>query len=62
MLDLVHARSAAVETVRVHRQQVSASMLKHGRIYPRKKGWTMRYLHWLQEPQFDHPARQITLQ
>jgi hypothetical protein len=37
-------------------------MLKHGRIYPRKKGWTMRYLHWLQEPQFDHPARQITLQ
>ena len=37
-------------------------MLKHGRIFPRKKGWTMRYLRWLQEQQFDHPAHQIALQ
>jgi transposase len=37
-------------------------MLKHGRTYPRKKGWTMRYLRWLQEQQFDHPAHQIALQ
>ncbi|TIU11845.1 MAG: IS110 family transposase, partial [Mesorhizobium sp.] len=42
--DLVRARAAAVETLRVHRQQVSAFMLKHGRSYPRKKSWTMRYL------------------
>lgn len=62
MRDLVRARAAAVETLRVHRQQVSAFMLKHGRIYPRKKGWTMRYLRWLQEQQFDHPAHQIALQ
>lgn len=62
MRDLVRARAAAVETLRVHRQQVSAFMLKHGRIFPRKKGWTMRYLRWLQEPQFDHPAHQIALQ
>jgi transposase len=54
MRDLVRARSAAVETLRIHRQQVSAFMLKHGRTYPRKKGWTMRYLRWLQEQQFDH--------
>ena len=47
MRDLVRARAAAVETLRVHRQHVSAFMLKHGRIYPRKKGWTMRYLRWL---------------
>jgi hypothetical protein len=40
MPDLVRARSAAVETLRVQRQQVSAFMLKHGRVYPRKKGWT----------------------
>jgi transposase len=46
----------------VHRQQVSAFMLKHSRIFPRKKGWTMRYLRWLQEQQFDHPAHQIVLQ
>jgi len=62
MRDLVRARAAAVETLRVHRQQVSAFMLKHGRIYPRKKGWTMRYLRWLQEQRFDHPAHQIALQ
>jgi transposase len=62
MRDLVRARAAAVESLRVHRQQVSAFMLKHGRIYPRKKGWTMRYLRWLQEQKFDHPAHQIALQ
>lgn len=37
-------------------------MLKHGRVYPRKKGWTMRYLRGLQEQKFDHPAHQIALQ
>jgi len=62
MRDLVRARAAAVETLRVHRQQISAFMLKHSRAYPRKKGWTMRYLRWLQEQQFDHPAHQIALQ
>jgi transposase len=36
MRDLVRARAAAVESLRVHRQQVSAFMLKHGRIDPRK--------------------------
>ncbi|MBB3979535.1 hypothetical protein GGQ64_004779 [Rhizobium azooxidifex] len=47
MRDLVRARAAAVETLRVHRQQISAFM---------------RYLCWLQEQQFDHPAHQIALQ
>ncbi|RWK79843.1 MAG: IS110 family transposase [Mesorhizobium sp.] len=60
--DLVRARAGAVETLRIHRQQVSAFMLKHGRSYPRKKSWTMRYLRWLQEQRFDHPAHQIALQ
>lgn len=60
--DLVRARASAVETLRVHRQQVSAFMLKQGRIFPRKKGWTMRYLRWLQEQKFEHPAHQIALQ
>ena len=31
-------------------------------IFPRKKAWGMRYLRWLQEQQFDHPAHQIVLQ
>jgi transposase len=62
MRDLVRSRTAAVEALRVHRQQVSAFMLKHGRICPRKKGWTMRYLRWLQEQKFEHSAHQIALQ
>jgi transposase len=62
MRDLVRARAAAVETLRVHRQQVSAFMLKHGRIFPRKTTWGARYLRWLQEQSFDHPAHQIALQ
>jgi len=60
--DLVRARATAVETVRVHRQQVSGFMLKHGRIFPRKTTWGARHLRWLQEQSFDHPAHQIALQ
>ncbi len=37
-------------------------MLKHGRVFQRPKAWTMRYLRWLQEQKFDHPAHQIALQ
>jgi transposase len=62
MSDLVRARTATVESLRIHRQQVSAFRLEHGRVYPRKKDWTMRYLRWLQEQKFDHPAHQIALQ
>jgi transposase len=62
MRDLVRARAAAVQTLGIHKQQVGAFMLKHGRVYPRKKAWSMRYLRWLQEQKFDHPAHQIALQ
>lgn len=62
MRDLVRARAAAVETQRVHRQQVSAFMLKHGRIFRHKTAWGARHLRWLQEQRFDHPAHQIALQ
>ena len=60
--DLVRARAAAVETLRVHKQQVAAFMLKHGRHFPRKTPWGARYMRWLQEQQFAHPAHQIVLQ
>jgi len=62
MRDLVRARAAAVETLRVHRQQVSAFLLRHGRQFPRKTAWSRGYLRWLQEQTFDHPAHQIVLQ
>jgi transposase len=51
-----------VESLRVHRQQVGAFMLKHGRVFPRPKTWSMRYLRWIQEQRFEHPAHQIALQ
>ena len=60
--DLVRARAAAVETLRVHKQQVASFMLKHGRHFPRKTPWGARYMRWLQEQQFAHPAHQIVLQ
>jgi transposase len=62
MRDLVRARAAAVESVRVHKQQVSAFMLKHSRVFPRKTTWGARYMRWLQEQHFDYPAHQIVLQ
>lgn len=62
MRDLVRARAAAVESQRIHRQQVSSFMLKHGRIFPRKTTWGARHQRWLQEQKFDHPAHQIALQ
>lgn len=62
MRDLVRARAAAVETLRSHRQQVSAFMLKHGRQFAGKKTWGARYQRWLQQQQFEHPAHQIVLQ
>lgn len=62
MRDLVRARGAAVEALRVHRQQVSSFMLKHGRIFPRKTTWGAVYMRWLQEQKFAHPAHQIALQ
>jgi transposase len=40
MRDLVRARLAAVEGLRVHRQQVSAFMLKHGRVYVSSSSWS----------------------
>jgi transposase len=46
--DLVRARTAAVETLRAHRQQTGAFLLKHGRQYPGKTTWGARYLRWLQ--------------
>ena len=60
--DLVRARAAAVETLRVHEQQVAAFLLKHGRHFPRKTPWGARYMRWLQEQKFAHPAHQIVLQ
>jgi transposase len=60
--DLVRARAAAVETLRVHKQRVAAFLLKHGRHFPRQTPWGARDMRWLQEQTFAHPAHQIVLQ
>ena len=62
MRNLIRSRTAAVDTVRVHKQQVGAFLLRHNRIFPRRKNWGARYRRWLQEQSFEHPADQIVLQ
>src|ERR671939_991698 len=60
--DLVRARAAAVKDVGLKKRQVSAFLLRHSRLFPRKKSWGARYRSWLETQSFEHPADQIVLQ
>src|SRR3982751_2349227 len=63
MRDLIRARLAAVRAVRAARQQLSAFLLRHERIYPDgKKAWTKVHRRWLAEQSFAQPAQQIVLE
>ena len=62
MRDLVRARATAVRVVGKARQHLQGFLLRHGRIYPGKKGWTVAYRRWLTTVRFHHPAQQIVLQ
>jgi transposase len=62
MRNLIRSRTTTVETIRSHKQQVGAFLLRHSRIFPRHKQWGARYRRWLQEQSFEHPADQIVLQ
>src|SRR5215212_9737710 len=46
---LVRARAAAAKEVGVKKRQVGAFLLRHSRLFPRKKAWGARYRRWLQE-------------
>jgi transposase len=59
MRDLVRSREAASIDVRVKRQQVSAMMLRHGRIYPGKKTWGARHRRWLCEQRLGQRASDL---
>ena len=37
-------------------------LLRRGRVYAGKKGWTLPYRRWLTTVRFDHPAQQVVLQ
>lgn len=59
--DLVRAR-AAMRVAGKARQNLQGFLLRHGRIYPGRKGWTGAYRRWLALVRFTHPAQQIVLQ
>ena len=62
MRDLVRARATAMRVTGKARQHLQGFLLRHGRIYPGKKGWTGAYRRWLAMVRFTHPAQQIVLQ
>jgi transposase len=62
MRDLVRARATAVRIAGKARQHLQGFLLRHGRIYPGKKGWTKAYRRWLTTVRFTYPAQQIVLQ
>jgi transposase len=63
MRDLIRARQAAVRAVRAARQQLSAFLLRHERIYrDGPTAWTKAHRGWLADQSFAHPAQQIVLE
>jgi transposase len=65
MRDLIRARLAAVRAVRTARQQLSAFLLRHERIYSNGNGgkaWTKAHRGWLANQSFAQPAQQIVLE
>jgi transposase len=62
MRDLIRARSTAVRVLIKARQHLQGFLLRHGRIYAGKKGWTLAYRRWLTTLRFDHSAQQVVLQ
>ena len=62
MRDLVRARAAAMKLFGKSRQHLQGFLLRHGRVYPGKKGWTKAYRRWLTTIRFGNPAQQIVFQ
>ena len=63
MRDLIRSRLAAVRAVRTARQQLSAFLLRHQRVYSNSgKAWTKAHRGWLADQSFAQPAQQIVLE
>ena len=62
MRDLIRARATAVRVLGKARQHLQGFLLRHGRVYAGKKGWTRAYRRWLTTVRFDHGAQQVVLQ
>ena len=59
--DLVRAREAAMEDLREKRQHLQSFLLRHGRIYPGLRPWTLVHARWLSNLTFEHPAQYLVL-
>ena len=57
--DLVRAREAAMEDLREKRQQLQSFLLRHGRIYPGLRSWTLVHARWLSNLTFEHSAQYL---
>jgi len=62
MRDLIWARATAVRVLGRARQHWQGFLLRYGRVYAGKKGWTLPYRRWLTTVRFDDPAQQVVLQ
>jgi transposase len=60
--DLVRAREDAVTTGTQAKHRLKAFLLRQGRRYPGREGWTQPYRRWLTDLSFPDPARHIALQ
>jgi transposase len=60
--DLSRGRQAAIEDQRCKRQQVSALLLRLGRVYPGQKSWGKAHMSWLASQKLDHLEQRIALE
>ena len=62
MRDLVRAREDAVGVGTQAKYRLKAFLLRQGRRYPGREGWTLPYRRWLADLSFPSAAQHITLQ
>src|SRR5262245_1851196 len=62
MRDLVRAREDAVVAGPQAKHRLKAFLLRQGRRYPGREGWTLPYRRWLADLSFPSAAQHITLQ
>jgi len=62
MRDLVRAREDAVGVGTQAKYRLKAFLLRQGRRYPGREGWTLPYRRWLTDLSFPNAAQHIALQ
>jgi transposase len=62
MRDLTRARGAAVEDLRMKRQQVSAFLLRLEVYYAGKTAWTKTHMNWLVSRKLEHAEQRIAFE